>query len=99
MTPHPPRRRRPLPTGGAILLGRPLGLVVLLLLLELPELGLDGHRRLLGLRGPHVDVKVLGGDVLLGSVWGEGERQEENLETKMLYVECRIGHAAKKNSL
>lgn len=46
---------------------RPLRLLVALLLLELPELGLDGHRRLLGFGVLHVDVKVLG-DVRLGGI-------------------------------
>lgn len=46
---------------------RPLRLLVALLLLELPELRLDGHRRLLGFGVLHVDVKVLG-DVRLGGV-------------------------------
>lgn len=49
---------------------RSLGLLVTLLLLELPELGLDGDRRLLGLRVFHVDVKVLG-DVRLGRICKE----------------------------
>lgn len=49
---------------------RPLRLLVALLLLELPELGLDGHRSLLGFRVLHVDVKVLG-DVRLGGVCEE----------------------------
>lgn len=52
---------------------RPLRLLVTLLLLELPELGLDGHRRLLGLGVLHVDVKVLG-DVRLGGVCEETEK-------------------------
>lgn len=47
---------------------RPLRLLVALLLLELPELGLDGDRRLLGLGVLHVDVEVLR-DVRLGRVW------------------------------
>lgn len=46
---------------------RPLRLLVAFLLLELPELGLDGHSRLLGFGVLHVDVKVLG-DVRLGGV-------------------------------
>lgn len=45
-----------------------LGLLITLLLLELPELGLDGDRRLFGLRVVHVDVKVLR-DVRLGRIW------------------------------
>lgn len=52
---------------------RPLRLLVTLLLLELPELGLDGHRRLLGLGVLHVDVKVLG-DVRLGGVCEKTEK-------------------------
>lgn len=51
---------------------RSLGLLITLLLLELPELGLDGDGRLLGLRVAHVDVKVLW-DVRLGRIWrGKG---------------------------
>ena len=49
-----------------------LGLHILLLLLELPELWLDGNGSLLRLRGLHVDVKVLGWDFLL-LVWKERE--------------------------
>lgn len=49
-----------------------LGLLIALLLLELPELGLDGDRRLLGLRVFHVDVKVLR-DIRLGRIWKEQE--------------------------
>lgn len=48
--------------------GRPLRLIVTLLLLELPELRLDGYGRLLSLWVLHVDVEVLR-DVRLGSVW------------------------------
>ena len=44
-----------------------LGLLITLLLLELPELGLDGNSRLFGLWGFHVDVKVLR-DVRLGHI-------------------------------
>jgi len=44
---------------------RSLGLLITLLLLELPELGLDGDGRLLSLRVLHVDVEVLW-DVRLG---------------------------------
>lgn len=51
---------------------RSLGLLIALLLLELPELGLDGDGRLLGLRVFHVDVKVLW-DVRLGRIWKEKE--------------------------
>lgn len=51
---------------------RSLGLLITLLLLELPELGLDGDCRLLGLRVSHVDVKVLR-DVRLGRIWKEKE--------------------------
>lgn len=51
---------------------RSLGLLDTLLLLELPELGLDGDGRLLGLRVFHVDVKVLW-DVRLGCIWKEKE--------------------------
>lgn len=54
---------------------RPLRLVVALLLLELPELGLDGHRRLRGLGVLHVDVKVLG-DVRLGGVCEKRENPD-----------------------
>lgn len=51
---------------------RSLGLLNALLLLELPELGLDGDGRLLGLRVFHVDVKVLW-DIRLGRIWKEKE--------------------------
>lgn len=51
---------------------RSLGLLDALLLLELPELGLDGDGRLLSLRVLHVNVKVLW-DVRLGRVWKEKE--------------------------
>lgn len=54
---------------------RSLGLLNTLLLLELPELGLDGHRRLLGLRVFHVDVKVLW-DVRLGRIWKKKKRND-----------------------
>ena len=53
---------------------RPLGLVVGLLLLVLPELGLDGDRCLLSLGCAHVDVKVIR-DVLLGLIWRDRERE------------------------
>lgn len=45
-----------------------LRLVIILLLLELPELRLNGDGGLLGFRGVHVNVKVLG-DVFLRRVW------------------------------
>lgn len=51
---------------------RSLGLLITLLLLELPELGLDGDSRLLSLRVAHVNVKVLR-DVRLGRIWREKE--------------------------
>lgn len=47
-----------------------LRLAILLLFLEFPELRLDGHGGLLGLRVFHVDVKVLG-EVVLLLIWGE----------------------------
>lgn len=53
---------------------RSLGLLVALLLLELPELGLDGDGRLLGLRVLHVDVEVLR-DVGLGLIWRGGRER------------------------
>lgn len=49
---------------------RSLGLLNTLLLLELPELGLDGDSCLFGLWVVHVDVKVLW-DVRLGRIWKE----------------------------
>lgn len=57
---------------------RPLRLLVALLLLELPELGLDGDRRLLGLGVLHVDVEVLR-DVRLGRVWKEKKIKRKTL--------------------
>lgn len=52
---------------------RSLGLLVTLLLLELPELGLDGNRRLFSLGVVHVNVKVLW-DVRLGRIWKGNEK-------------------------
>ena len=54
-----------------------LGLLDALLLLELPELGLDGDRGLLSFRVFHVNVKVLR-DVRLGRIWEKKEKMHVN---------------------
>lgn len=74
---HRQRRGGRLPRTAAWQARRPLRLLVALLLLELPELGLDGDRRLLGLGVLHVDVEVLR-DVRLGRVW-KGEKKGQTL--------------------
>lgn len=63
----------------------PLRLIITLLLLEFPELGLDGDSRLLGLRIFHVDVKVLW-DVCLGRIWKEKEIGWMDVMHFILYI-------------
>lgn len=57
-----------IPTHSGRATWRSLGLLITLLLLELPELGLDGNRCLFGLWVVHVNVEVLW-DVRLGRIW------------------------------
>lgn len=59
-------------SGGAV--WRSLWLLISFLLLEPPELGLDGNGCLLSLRVFHVNVKVLW-DICLGCIWKSKKRR------------------------
>lgn len=68
-----------------------LGLLHALLLLELPELGLDGYGRLLSLRVLHVDVKVFR-DVRLGLIWKWKEMLDVTYSSETVMLIMKLLH-------